>query len=201
MSLLLDAFNELHTTDERREGRYYGFLYGVVTTVGGNNDFGRIKARIGAQGDKEETDWLDPFWSGAIESIPNKGDAVIVGFVDGDTSRGFWGAHPESTSKNRPTEAMVLGTTAAGMYNDLASKVQSLISKYNQAQADITTLFTLVNTTGLAVVAALAKANPTVTQTSSSDGDTIGKIKAADGSVVAAKSGDNVALSGKSRVR
>jgi len=187
-------------TPDESDGRVYGWLPGVVTDV--DTNLTQVKARLGKMDDGDSTHWLVPMGMGSVESLPEVGDPVGVVFMDGDPHAGAYFYYPQSTTNGRPTkEPIPLGLTSAGMYNDLATKLQALISKYNAAVTDLTAILTAINTTGLAVSGAVAKMASPVSQTSSADNDTIGKMKAADGSIVAAKSGDNITLSKRSKVR
>src|SRR5262245_46062807 len=122
---LLEALaNSLHTDDER-DGRIYGFLYGIVTDIGDPQSLGRVRARIGAMQDKEQSNWLLPLWPGAIESLARVGDSIVVAFIDGNPNRGMFAVHARSTARFRPTEAMILGSTFLRLYNDLVDKFNS----------------------------------------------------------------------------
>lgn len=185
---------------EKEPYRYAGILEGKVTNV--DSDLGLAKVRVAGQGDDEESDWCVPCWHPAMEGTLDVGDMVFLGFRDGDVNRPvLLGWHATSNARKRPTEAVVLGTTLAGMYNDMAAKLQTAITKINQLVVDVGVINTLVNDTGLTVTGGVAKAATPIEQTSSADNDTIGKIKDADGEVVSALAGNNVALSGKAKVR
>lgn len=185
-------------TDES-EGRVYGWLLGTVTDV--DTKLIRVKARIGKQGDQEQTDWLVQVAPGGVEALPRVGEKVGVIFQDGDPHRGAFFYFPQSTTQNRPTDFMLLATTFAGLYNDLATKHNTLVTKYNQLYTDVTNILVMIDTTGLTVTGAIAKATPAVPQTSSQDNDApVGKIKASDGSVPSANASDTVCLSGRVKI-
>jgi hypothetical protein len=122
---------DLAQSDGQRHGRYYGFVSGSITNVKDPNGLIQVKARMEGQGDNDETDWLIPMLPGSMEALPNKGDPCIIGFIDGDPHRGFWTYHPKTTTNNRPTEAMALGTTTWGMINFLVDQVNQLRSDFN----------------------------------------------------------------------
>lgn len=182
---LSDAFMAApRRTDEQREGRYYGFLSGVVTDISDPQKLGRVKARLQGMGDSDQSDWLVPMWPGSMEAIPFKDDPVMVGFVDGDPNKGFWSWHPHSSTKNRPTEAMVLGTTLVGVINNLVTQFNQLLTDY-QAH---THLFT-------------GPSGPVGIPTAISTATNGGKGKDADGAPVSAKSGDQTVLSKNLKLR
>lgn len=199
---LREAYEDLHRSQEAREGRVYYSVVGSVTDIEdptSGNFLGRVKARFASQGDNESTDWLSPMWQGGIESVPRKGDQVLVSFQDGDPHRGYYSWHPDKSTKNRASEWAVLGLTFAGMHNDAMDKMTTLISKYNAVVADLSTLSTLLGTTGLTVSGGLAKG--TFTPTATTDSDSVGKIQKADGSTVASSGGDQKALSGRVKIQ
>lgn len=183
---LIEALAAGTMSKDEREGRYYGFVYGVVKEVE-SDGLGRVKAKLfGFEGD-DVTDWLVPFWPGSTESLPEKDDAIIVGFVDGDASRGFYGWHPQRKTKKRATEPAVLGLAAMGLYNHL-------VAQFNQLKADFD-----AHTHQAGGFTAPAFGGPVtgvsgapVTPTSSLDA---AKAQAADGAEVAAKSSATKALS------
>lgn len=183
---------DLQKTTPQRSGRYYGFVIGNVTNVNDDQGLVRVKARIGAQGDTEESDWLIPAFPGSIECKPSKGDPCIVGFIDGDPNRGFWLYHPESTTKGRPSEFMALGTTLAGMINQLRADLQTLVTAFDtHKHAGVTT-----------GAGSSAVSDTLVFMTNVPPGSiNAGSVKASDGSAVAPKSGDAVALSGLCKVK
>src|SRR6185369_5594089 len=119
-------------TPDESDGRVYGWLPGVVTDV--DTNLTQVKARLGKMDDGDSTHWLVPMGMGSVESLPEVGDPVGVVFMDGDPHAGAYFYYPQSTTNGRPTkEPIPLGLTSAGMYNDLATKLQALISKYNAA--------------------------------------------------------------------
>ncbi len=182
------------------DGRYFGFIEGIVTEIDDDDELGRIKARMGAMGNNVSSGWLVPAWPGSIEALPDKGDAVLVGFIHGDPNFGFWLWSVKSTSRNRPTEAMVLGTTAWGMLN-------YFVTQFNQLRADFNSHIDFFNAH---VHAAGSFTSPSgavtgTSQVTSSDAATTAvdaqKGKAADGSVVPSKSSSEKVLSAKSKLR
>jgi hypothetical protein len=185
-----------YKSEDAREGRYYGFLSGVVTNISDPQKLGRVKARLQGQGDNDESDWLVPMWPGSMEALPFKDDPVMVGFVDGDPNKGFWAWHPHTSTKNRPTEAMVLGTTLTAMYNDLAAK-------FNDLQQHYQAFYLVVQTHGHAALgsASVALLAATIDPTCKDTGTATGKGKDPDGAVVAAKSGDQTVLSKNLKLR
>jgi len=128
---LLEALANSIQTDDERDGRIYGFLYGLVTDIGDPQGLGRVRARVGAMHQNESSNWLLPLWPGAIESAPRVGDSIVVAFIDGNPNKGMFAVHATSTMRNRPTEAMILGSTFLRLYNDLVAKFNNLKSKFN----------------------------------------------------------------------
>lgn len=128
---------------DEQEGRVYGWIPGVVTDV--DSKLFRVKARIGKQEDSESTDWLVPMSIGAVESLPENGDPVGVAFMDGDPHRGAYFYFPQSTTNGRPSEALALGTTLAGLLN-------YFIDQYNAHQHTY-----IYGTTGVPVSVITAK--------------------------------------------
>lgn len=188
---LIEALAAGTMSKDEREGRYYGFVYGVVKEVE-SDGLGRVKAKLfGFEGD-DVTDWLVPFWPGSTESLPEKDDAIIVGFVDGDASRGFYGWHPQRKTKKRATEPAVLGLAAMGLYNHL-------VTQFNQLRSDVQTLVTFINTLSLTETGGstvpLTPATGPFPPTGNIGGSDAAKAQAADGAEVAAKSSATKALS------
>jgi len=191
---LIEALAAGTMSKDEREGRYYGFVYGVVKEVE-SDGLGRVKAKLfGFEGD-DVTDWLVPFWPGSTESLPEKDDAIIVGFVDGDASRGFYGWHPQRKTKKRATEPAVLGFAAMGLYNHL-------VAQYNQLRADFDSHVATYTghkhggvTAGAAVTLVPDSPGTSTTATDAA------KAQAADGAEVAAKSSDTKALSKHVKLR
>lgn len=205
MSAIDDLFDysNIEPSRDMREGRYYGILDGIVTDVESDSPaLGRIKADIGQRMRDDSgatvlqtTDWLEPWWPGGMECLPNVGDPVWVTFVDGDPNRGVWAWHPTTKTNERPTEAAVLGSKHIGMFN-------FLVTQFNQLRADFNTLAgqTAGHThTGVTVgmgttgAAAITKSSTTATDAQ--------KGKAADGSVVDNVSTSEIVLSGKVKLR
>lgn len=121
---LAEALSGTTRNEDEADGRIYGFLYGRITNADDPKGLGRVKARIGAQGAREESDWLTPLWPGAIEGTANKNDPIVVAFIDGDPTRGLFAMYPETTTNGRATESMLLGSTFLRLYNDLVDKVK-----------------------------------------------------------------------------
>ena len=119
---LLEALANAVQTDDERDGRIYGFLYGLVTDIVDPQGLGRVRARVGAMQQGESSNWLLPLWPGAIESAPRVGDSIVVAFIDGNPNKGMFAVHATSTMRNRPTESMILGSTFLRLYNDLVDK-------------------------------------------------------------------------------
>lgn len=197
MADIFDLQNDLHRSQAQRDGRYWGVVSGIITNVSDSQGLLRVKARLGGQFDNEESDWLVPALPGAMECKPNKSDPVLVGFVDGDPHRGWWTYHPESTTKNRPTEAMVLGTTLIGMNN-------FWVTQFNQLRTDFNSFVSTYNghTHGYNPgPSALAQTVATAAVGTSTTAQPANKGKAGDGSVVPDKSTSEIVLSGVIKVR
>ena len=202
MADLLDALVGSTRTRSDAEGRVFEFVAGIVKDVKDPDGLCRVRARVGGQHDDDTTNWLMPCLPGGVEALPKVDDLVIVGFLEGNPGKGFYLCSISSTQSGRPTEAMLLATTFVGMFNDLVAKFNTLKGKYNQAQADITAIVTMLNTTGLTVALGLAKAFPPLAPTSSTDADADAeKGKASDGSVPAAISDSRKVLSATQKVR
>ena len=195
---LLEAIDAGTQKPDEREGRIYGFQYGVVKDVDtAAPTWGRIKARFGAQKDNETTHWIDPMWPGGIEGLPRIGDPVFIAFVDGDINRGLYVWHPSSRTQNRATDYMLLATTFAGMYNDLVAKFNNLKSAFN-------TFITGYNGHTHAYLPGPGASTPTAVPLNpgSSDADAnAGSILAADGSQPAATASNTVCLSSRAKVQ
>lgn len=178
---------ECYIHPETQERRYPYCMVGKITTAedpASSSQFVRVKAQLNGMKDGEETDWLSPIVGGAIEYTPNVGDMAIVWFEDGIPERGYYGVFAVSNSRNRPSEAMALGTTLAAIINANATTVANLITEFN---AHIHTGVTVgMGSTG-------APASPST--------GTVKKVQAADGGVVSDASGNKIALSGKAKVR
>lgn len=189
---LIEALAAGTMSKDEREGRYYGFVYGVVKEVE-SDGLGRVKAKLfGFEGD-DVTDWLVPFWPGSTESLPEKDDAIIVGFVDGDASRGFYGWHPQRKTKKRATEPAVLGLAAMGLLNHLVTQFNQLRTDFN-AHTHQAGGFTAPSGGG-AVTGISGAPSSTTAATDAA------KAQAADGAEVAAKSSDTKALSKHVKLR
>lgn len=167
----------LQKTPEQHSGRYYGFISGNITNVNDDQGLVRVKARIGAMGDTEESDWLIPAFPGSIECKPLKGDPCIVGFIDGDPNRGFWLYHPESTTKARPSEFMVLGNTMVGMFNYLVDQFNQLRSDHNSHTHQVPYSWTGVAGSSTATAAVpTASASLVGNKGNASDGSTVPNV-------------------------
>lgn len=193
-----DLYEDQHRSQAQRDGRYWGWVAGTVTNVNDAQGLVRVKARIGGQFDQEESDWLLPALPGAIESIPNKGDPCLVGFVDGDPHKGFYLCHPESTTKGRPTEPMVLGITAWGIINYLVTQFNQLRTDFNNHTHPYSGG---TGTANLSTGAVTGVSGSTSAPTSPTAAVAANKGKASDGSVIADKSTSEIVLSGKAKVR
>lgn len=180
MSQLLEAFAGAIASEDESEGRIYGFLYGVVKDIGDPKGLGRIRARIGAQGDTDVSDWLLPLWPGAMESVPRVGDSIVVCFIDGNPNRGMYACHATTNMQGRATDYMLLGSTFARLYNDLVAKFNTLKSTFNTHNHGA------------------SSGNPPVTTDTDPDA---AKALAADGSQPSALASNAKVLSGEAKVR
>lgn len=202
---LAESFAIGTRTRDQAEGRVYGFLYGVVTDNKDPQKIGRVRARIGAQQDGESSDWLEPMWPGAIEGTAAVKDSIVVCFIDGDPHRGMFAVAPKTTTQGRPTEAMILGTTMIGLYNDLVAKFNALQSDFQTAMMTFNShahpvpALGLLDGTSLPVTGSATSAPPTSSGPSNS-GQAAGKGKASDGSTPSAIASDSTVLSGRAKV-
>lgn len=187
---LIEALAGGMMSRDDREGRYYGFVYGVVKEVE-SDGLGRVKAKLRGFEDGDVTDWLVPFWPGSTESLPEKDDAIIVGFVDGDASRGFYGWHPQQKTKTRAKEPAVLGLAAMGLLNHL-------VAQFNQLKTDFDAHTHQAGTYSNGGGAVGGASGVPVLPTNAVDA---AKAQAADGSEVAAKSTATKALSKHVKLR
>ena len=204
---LLEALAASTRSPDAAEGRINYAVYGTVTRNADPKGLCRVKAKIAGQEDRTETDWLCPLLVGATEGYPAVGEKVAVLFIDGNLARGVYGWFPETTTKNRATEAMLLATTFCGLYNDLVAKFNTLKARFNTLQSATSTnngiLTPHVHTggtlggglTGTSVALEALGAGST-----DADADAA-KAKAANGSVVGAIATDQVVLSGVAKVR
>lgn len=188
-----DLHEDYGMSKAEREGRYFGFMEGVITTVDDDAKLGRVKARLASMDFGEESDWLLPFWPGSMECIPRKGDAVLVGFINGDPNNGFYGWHPQTVTKDRPTEPGVLGKLIAGVINGIAKTLSTVMtdfytthitSEYNSHQ------HTYIYGTTMGPVTPSMVSKPADPP----------KVKDADGNKVSEASDDTVALSSRVKV-
>jgi hypothetical protein len=177
-------------TPDEADGRVYGWLPGVVTDV--DTKLMQVKARIGKMDDGDSTHWLVPVGMGAVESLPEVGEPVGVVFMDGDPHSGAYFYFPQSTTKNRPVEALALGTTLAGIVNNLADQVQQLKTTVN-------TLITLFNAHGHTYV--YGTTGPPPSPATADSDPTPAKALAADGSVVSSVTSSKKALSKRGKVK
>lgn len=174
---------------DEAEGRVYGWIPGIVTEV--DTKLMQVRARIGKQGDNESTDWLVPMGMGSIESLPEVNDPIGVVFMDGDVHRGAYFYFPQSNTKSRPTEAMVLGSTLVGMFNNL-------VTQFNQLRSDMAGHTHVIPSL---TCSAPGTTTASTTGTKTSTAVAAQKGKASDGSVVGDKSTSEVVLSKRSLVR
>lgn len=195
---ILETFSRSTMSEDKRDGRVYGFVYGVVTDVDTSQVFGRIKARVGAQGDNESTDWIDPAWPGSIESVPVVGQPVFVAFVDGDPHRGLYFWHPTSKTKNRAKEHILLGDTLTGMFNFFVDQFNQLRTDFNSHTQSCSG--TITGTANLTTGAVTGSYTGTASAPSPTTAIAANKGKASDGSVIANKATSEVVLSGKALV-
>lgn len=177
-------------------GRFPYLIEGKITNISDDQGLGRVKVKIRGMDDDAETDWLYPAWPGSIEAVPNKGEQVIVQFIEGDSAHGCYWWFPVKNTQGRPTEAMVLGSSLVAMYNDMASKLNSLLSHY---QAFYVAVQGHMHASFGTVSASLIPA--TIDATCKDTSAATGLGKASDGSTVGSKSTSEVVLSGKSRLR
>lgn len=186
-----EAMAQATVTPDEAHGRVYSWLPGVVTDV--DTNLMQIKARLGKQADNESTDWISQMGMGGMESLPEVGDPVGVVFLDGDVHRGAYFCFPQSNSKGRPTEAMILGTTSIGLINNLADQLQQLKTTVNN----------FISVTFPAHVHPYVYGNTAVTPSvGSTDSDPApAKGLAADGSVVSSVTTNKKALSKRGRIR
>lgn len=167
---------ELNRTASARSGRYFGAVSGTITDTNDSSGLYMVKASFGGQQDTDESYWLIPAFPASIESKPLRGDPCVVMFIDGDPNRGMYFYHPKSTTKNRPNEAMALGTTLAGVVNQVQADLKTLVVAYNGQT--------------------YSNGGHPATVTITSD-----QSLASDGSAVPKKSGSNKVLSGLIKVR
>jgi len=192
---LLESMARGTTDEDGREGRIYGAQYGLIKDVSDPDKLGRVKARIGSMRSDQLSNWLSPAWPGSLECIPRKEDPCFVLFVDGDPHRGLYLWAPSTKTKSRPTEAAMLGSMMAAMYNDLVAKFNNLKSLFNSHTHGY------IDSKGAAAVATpsvTVKPGATAPLGTGPDMDTdadAAKVKGADGSAVAAKSSSEVVLS------
>lgn len=180
---------------DEADGRVYGWLPGVVTDV--DTKLMQVKARIGKMEDGESTHWLVPMGMGSVESLPEVGDPVGVLFADGDPHAGAYFYYPQSTTNGRPTkEPVPLGLSWAAMYNDLATKLNNLISHYQA-------FYTAVQNHSHASLGSpsVALSAATIDATCKDTSSATGLCKAADGSVVGSSSDSKIVLSKRTKVR
>lgn len=176
------------------QGRFPYFIEGKITNINDDAGLGRVKVRLKGMEDGDETDWLAPAWPGSIEAVPNVDELVWVQFIEGDPAHGLYLWFPTKNTRNRPVEAMVLGSTAWGMLNFMVTQLNQLRTDHNTF---VTTIYNLHNHPTAAIGPVSV---PSVVGTSTT-AVAVNKGKAADGSVVADKSTSEIVLSGKARLR
>ena len=80
--------------DEKLEDlkeRIYGLQIGEVTDNNDPEGRGRVKVMLYWTAEEtQETDWLLPAFPPLLWSVPQPGDKVIVGFINGDPNLGVW---------------------------------------------------------------------------------------------------------------
>ncbi len=181
---LAEALASATRSESAAEGRYWGFLSGVVTDTKDPKNLGRVKARLLGMdfSARTTTDWLIPAWPGGFEGIPRVDEKLIVGFLDGDPNRGFYMWHPDTATKKRATDAAVLGTSLVKMFNNL-------VTQFNQLRLDHNTHVHATAATGPPVV-------PTVLTTATA----AQQAKNAAGSTVSASTSAEIVLSGRAKV-
>lgn len=197
MSDLWDALARATRTPDEAEGRRYGLLVGRIVDVDDPANLGRVQARIGAQGANDRTGWIDPLWGGAIEETPAVGDFIYVQFVDGDPNRPTYCVYATSKSEGRPSEAVVLGSTFARLYNDQVERQNAIVAALWGAMTGLQAMYNAHK--HLDPIGGVTEA-PVAPWAVPTPGDA-GKIKAADGSTPSALAGDTVALSGVAKVK
>lgn len=195
---LLEKIAQNTVTADEAYGRVNGWLPGIVTDV--DTKLYQVRARIGKQGDNESTEWIPQAGMGSIESLPEVGDPIGVIFQDGDVHRGAYFYFPQSTTKNRPTQPIPLGTSFVGMFN-------FLVDQLNQLQTDHNTLANKYSNhvhtfTGTATTTSCAGTTNTTTSTvNATTALPANKGKASDGSTIANQATSVVVVSKRSRVR
>ncbi len=182
------------------DGRLPYLVYGIVTDTKDPQGLGRVKARIGSQQDSESTDWLDPAWAGSTEGIPVEREPCFVAFVAGDPHRGVYWWHPTSKTRGRAQDFMLLGTTFAGLYNDLVAKFNNLLAQHNALASAFDGHTHQVPYNAGTTPATATAAVPTASHASDSDANA-GQIKAADGSIPNQNASTTIALSGRAKVK
>lgn len=171
----LSAIAGAHRDRDEAEGRYGYPVTGVVTDV--DTKLNRVRARLEWMSSDEQSEWLLPGMPGSMETIANKDDNILVVFHHGDPNRGFYWVFLDSHS-TRATEAVPLGNSLAAVVNNLVDVVQKFAIAFNaQVYAN--------------------GGSPAPFQLT----QTLGKVKDANGSPVPSKTGDQVALSGKVKIK
>ena len=190
---LLDQIANSVRSESAAEGRYWGFVTGKVTDTNDPKSLGRVKAQIAAQQRRESSDWLVPVWPGAVEGIPKKNEPVIVGFIDGDPNKGFYLWFPQTNTKDRASNFMLLGTVFVKMYNNLAAQ-------YNTLRSDFHTFVTVTYNLHMHATAAPgAPSVPTVVGTGTT-ATAVQKAKDSAGTEVAAVTTGEIVLSARAKV-
>ncbi|HJU21573.1 MAG TPA: phage baseplate assembly protein V [Casimicrobiaceae bacterium] len=184
------------------EGRLPYLVYGIITDTKDPLGLGRVKARVGSQKDNESTDWLDPAWPGSIEAVPAEREPCFVAFVTGDPHRGVYFWHPTTKTRGRAQDFMLLGTTFAGVYNDLVAKFNNLLAAFNAFVSVFNSHVHVVSGTANLTSGAVAGTAAAVTSGASTDNDAnAAQIKAADGSIPPRNAATTIALSGRAKVK
>ena len=182
---------------EQDEGRIDGFLWGVVTSTADPQNLYRVKVRLMSQDENADTHWIPPLLMGGMEGLPEQGETVAVLFCNGDPNRGAYLYSPTSKTKQRPTEAMVLGTTFTRQFNRLVQAYNDLRGIVFTAVTGFVTVYNAhIHTDPVSGVTSA----PTVTW-SPTDSGTAVKGKAADGSTPSDLNTSSIVLSKHGRVK
>ena len=94
MELFEQLYNANHVAQNLSHliGQEVNAQLGIVTNRDDPQALGRIKATIASQGGRTETDWLFRNLHSPLSSppVPNIGDTVLIGYLDGDSHKGFY---------------------------------------------------------------------------------------------------------------
>lgn len=88
----MDIFNDILKSSQESQGRVHGITYGVVSSIDDPLTLGRIQCLDASKGGKSATDWLFrvlPF-PGFSPPLPQLGDTILVGYIDGDPHNGVY---------------------------------------------------------------------------------------------------------------